>query len=183
MQTLTHQAQQTIDYQQQRLSPYIRVLGIAVAKTYLLPLGGLLMAYIVNGMLITLIPILFGGLIGTITSLAVFFAVLYYGWRFAEKRWNGTSLFFAYATVGKARRDLQAEITSANPSDATIQQGMSDFVKLSDALIEMLHNNNLVLENYDDYEVRDADRLVDTDFDDEYYVEGQGKRKSKKKRS
>lgn len=183
MQTLTHQAQQTIEFQQQRLSPYMPLLGMAVAKTYLVPFGGLLIVNVISLTLMTALPGLFRGLIGSFASVLVFFAVLYYGWRYAERRWNGTSLFVAYTTVSKSRRTLQAEITSANPSNARIQELMTEYVRLVDALIDLLHNQNLVPEVYEGSVVERKEKLAYDDYDEPYDEDIEDSEKAKRKRS
>lgn len=149
MQTLNAQAQQTIEFQQQRLSPYMPPLGTTIAKTYLIPFGGLLLANVAILFLSSTIPGLFAGLIGSTASFLVFFVILFYGWRFSERRWHGTSLFIAYTSVSKARRVLENEIKSDDSSDATIQQYLSDYVQLADNFITIMHNNNLVPEIHD----------------------------------
>jgi len=139
MQTLSHQAQQTINYQQARLSPYMPQLGMAMAKTYLVPFGGLLVVNVLINLLMLQIPGLFSGLIGGAASLAIFIAILYYGWRWSEARWHGTSLFVEYTAISKARRTLEAELNQADPSDPVIQQYMSDYKQLADAFIEKMN--------------------------------------------
>jgi len=149
MQTLTHQAQQTIEFQQQRLAPYIPILALTIAKTYIVPFGSLLLVNVLSLILMSLLPGVFRGVFGSFASVLLFFAVLYYGWRYAERRWNGTSLFVAYTTVSKSRRTLEAEIASANPSNTMIQEHMTEYVKLVDALIETLHEQELVPDDYE----------------------------------
>lgn len=146
MQTLTHQAQQTIDFQQARLSPYMPSLGAAIGKTYLVPFGGLMVANLIINLLIFQIPGLFTGIIGSAASLAVFLGVLYYGWRWAENRWQGTSLFVQYTALSKSRRLLRAELVAENPSDAVVQQYMSDFVGLVDGFVDRMHELGLIPE-------------------------------------
>src|SRR5690606_10003603 len=110
MQTITSQAQQTINYQQERLAPYMPLLAVRMAKTYIVPFGGLLIANTIIILARATMLGLFAGVLGSLASLMVFFAVLYFGWRYAEGRWGGTTLFVAYTAVSKARRVLQSEL-------------------------------------------------------------------------
>lgn len=139
MQTLPHQAQQTINFHQAKLSPYMLPLGKAMAKTYLLPFATLLVVNVVINLLASQVAGLFTGFIGSAASLAIFVAVLYYGWRWAEGRWHGTSLFVEFTAVNKARRTLEAELNFANPKDGIIQQRMSEYTQLVDAFIKTMH--------------------------------------------
>lgn len=180
MQTLTHQAQQTIDYQQQRLSPYIPLLGVAIAKTYIVPFGALLLVNVLSLVLMSTLPGVFRGLFGSFASVLVFFAVLYYGWRYAERRWNGTSLFVAYTTVSKSRRTLENEIKSANPSNTMIQEYMTEFVKLADALIDLMHNQNLVPEVYEGAVVERKEKPVYDEYDELDYDDDEDIEKAKR---
>ena len=143
MQPITDQAQQTIQFQQARLSPYSPLLVRILAKTYLLPLGALLLAYIVANVLIALMPDVLGGMVGTLGSLVLFLGFIYFGWRLAENRWHGTELLLTYTAVSKARRTLEAELELGNPSAMNVQQSMSEYVKLADNFIETMHNHNL----------------------------------------
>lgn len=176
MQTLTYQAQQTIEFQRQRLSPYISLLGVTIAKTYLVPLGALLIAYII----LSALPGVFQGLVGSIASALVFFVVLYWGWRYANRRWNGASLFAAYAAISKARRTLEAEIISANPSNARIQELMTGYVRSVDALIELIHNQNLVPEVYEGAVVERKEKPVFDEYDELDYEDDEDIEKAKR---
>ncbi len=138
MQTLSAQAQQTIEFHQAHLAPYMPPLGMAMAKTYLLPFTGLLIVNVIINLLMTQIPGLFSGLIGSAASMAIFIAVLVYGWRWAEARWHGTSLFVEYTSISKARRTLEAEIAKPKSKDEVIQQYMSDYTQLVTAFIETM---------------------------------------------
>jgi hypothetical protein len=146
MQPITNQAEQTIAFQQQRLSPYIPLIVKALVKTYALPLGSVFVANVFLNLFNAVVPNLFTGLLGSGLSLLVFSAVLYFSWRFAENRWKGRALFVTYATVGKARRTLQNEIDSDNPSDTAVQQTMSEYVKSADHFMETMHTFNLMPE-------------------------------------
>lgn len=140
MQTLSHQAQQSIAYHQARLSPYMPPLGVAMAKTYLVPFGGVMIANVLINLLMFQIPGLFSGIIGSAASMAIFLAILFYGWRWAEARWHGTSLFVEYTAISKARRTLEAELAGEKSKDAVIQQYMSDYTRLANAFIETMSN-------------------------------------------
>lgn len=146
MQTLTHQAKQTINFQRTRLAPYMPLLGKSIAKTYLVPFGGLMVANVLVNILMMQVPGLFSGLLGSAASLVIFFGVLYYGWRWAEQRWHGTSLFVQFTALNKSRRILSDEIELENPSDAAIQQYMSDFVTLVNSFVETMNEYGLITE-------------------------------------
>jgi len=140
MQTLSHQAQQTIDYHQMQLSPYMPALGMAMAKTYLVPFTALLIANVILNLLMAQIPGLFTGLIGGAASLAVFLGILFYGWRWSEARWHGTSLFVEYTSISKARRQLESEINAEKPKDEHIQQHLVDYTDLATAFIATMNS-------------------------------------------
>ena len=146
MQPITNQAEQTIAYQQQRLSPYIPLIVRALLKTYALPLGSVFVANVLLNLFNAVVPNFFSGLWGSGLSLLIFSVVLYFGWRFAENRWKGRALFVTYATVGKARRTLQAEIDTDTPSDTAIQQTMTAYIQAVDDFMETMHNFNLTAE-------------------------------------
>lgn len=146
MQPITNQAEQTIAYQQQRLSPYIALVLKALVKTYGLPFFGAYVANLLMNLLYLVIPEIFSGILGGWISLGAFLVVLVYGWRFAENRWHGRELFSVYAAIGKTRRLLETEIKADTPSDAVIQHTMSDYVKSADHFIETAKTYHLNLD-------------------------------------
>ena len=146
MQTLSHQAEQTIAYQQARLSAYTPLLLKRLARTYLIPFFALMIAYLVINIVGGFMPALVGSVLGSVISLVVFMAVLFISYRFAENRWHGTALFLNYTAVGKARRLLEAELATENPADVVIQGYMSDYIQLVDSFIETMHDHQLIPE-------------------------------------
>lgn len=146
MQPITNQAQQTIAYQQQRLSPYVPLIMRALAKTYGLPLGGVFLANLLLSVVFSTSPETYSGFLGALISLPVFFGVLIISWRYSESRWHGRSLLMGYAAISKARRLLQNEIESFTPSDSRIQEKMSLYVQAIDGLMDMMHGYNFIPE-------------------------------------
>jgi len=146
MQPITNQAEQTIAYHQQRLSPYIPLIFIALAKTYGLPLGGVLIANIVLSIMYSGSPDIFSGLLSTVITVAVFLGVMTIGWRYGESRWHGRILLVGYTLVSKTRRLLQNEIESHTPSDSRIQEMMSVYAQSVEELMDMMHGYNMIPE-------------------------------------
>jgi hypothetical protein len=146
MQPITNQAEQTIAFQQERLSPYVPFIIRALIKTYALPLVGVFIAYTFLTIMSSTIPSVFGGSIGYAIRLLIFVAVLFMGWRIGENRWHGRTLFEVYARVGKARRSLQHEIDFENPSDTAIHQTMSEYIQSADHFIKTMSAHNIIPE-------------------------------------
>ena len=144
MQPITNQAEQTIAFQQQRLSPYVSPIFKAFVKTYGFPLATVFVANILLYLLNSAVPSVLSGFLGSGISFIVFFLSLALGWRFADNRWHGRELFAVYATVGKARRTLEAEITNETPSDTMIQHTMSEYIQSAEHFIETMQTHNLI---------------------------------------
>jgi hypothetical protein len=138
MQTLSQQAQQRIERHQSLLSPYMLPLGMAMAKTYLIPFTGVLIANVLINLLMTQVEGLFSGILGSTATLAIFLGILFYGWRWTEARWHGTSLFVEYTAISKARRTLQTELKEDKSKEAVIQKYLDDYTQLATAFIETM---------------------------------------------
>jgi|GEM_PF-6634090 len=146
MQPITNQAQQTIAYQQQRLSPYVPLIMQALFKTYGLPLGAVFLTHLLLSVVFSTLPEANSGFLRTLISLPIFFGILIVSWRYSESRWHGQTLLMGYSAVSKARRLLQNEIESLTPSDSRIQEEMSIYVQSTDGFMDIMHNYNFIPE-------------------------------------
>ena len=146
MQPITNQAEQTIAYQKQRITPYIPLIVRELVKTYGIPLGAVFIANLILSVVFSTSPATYSGLLGALISLPVFFGVLAISWRYAENRWHGRSLLMGYSAVSKARRMLQNEIESFSPSDDRIHEMMSIYVQTVEGLMDTMHKYNLIPE-------------------------------------
>mgnify|MGYP001554189924 CR=1 FL=1 len=111
-----------------------------MAKTYLLPFTGLLIANVLINLLMNQVEGLFSGVLGSAATLAVFLGILFYGWRWTEDRWHGTSLFVEYTAISKARRALQTELKEDKSKEAVVQKYLADYTQLATAFIETMNN-------------------------------------------
>lgn len=110
-QAAVRSAETAANRQREMLRPYLPGLLNRLALTYGLPaLGAVLVAAIVSRVLDSLFP---PSLTTSFTVFLVALAIIIFGWRYAERRWEGTSLFVLYTAYSRERRALERLAGSA----------------------------------------------------------------------
>lgn len=135
-----------IEVEQERLQPYMPLLTLAIFKTYVVPFGGLILANVIVIFGANSGTGLFTGLIGSTASVLLYFAILYFGWRYGESRWGGTGLFVLYTAVSKARRLLEAELETEPIQPDVVNQYAGEFAASVDALITAMQDRGMMPE-------------------------------------
>lgn len=111
------------------LRPYLPALVQRLALTYGLPmLAAVLLATLGAVAISNVLP----NSTTTLVVLGLNIAVLYFGWRFAERRYRGTGLFMLYSAYSRERRELEMLIRRAEkgllsePDVLTMKRQMAD---------------------------------------------------------
>lgn len=107
------EAREFMQQQRERLRVYTPALGNRLLLTYLVPIIGMLAVTTLLGVFGSrALPESTLSLLG----LAANIVILVYGWRWAEKRLRGTSLFVLWSRYNKERRELELLLKRADAS-------------------------------------------------------------------
>ncbi|GAB1422143.1 hypothetical protein MASR2M15_23560 [Anaerolineales bacterium] len=140
------QAQMQQTHEQLRV--YTPSIGRILFKTYAFPMLALLIGSLLILILSDLFPgLLSGGPLGTLAAVVVLLSLMLLSWRWAEKRWKGTSLFIIFSSLSKERRILQKMLKSAAMGHAidlyTIERQLDAYRKAAQDYLRVIEERHI----------------------------------------
>lgn len=124
---------------------YLPGMGRVVVRTYGVPFVALALTLLLMNVVSQLIPgLLAGGFSGNLAAVVLSGAVLVVSWRWADRRFRGSTLMVLYSQVSRERRELEKLLDQfdSNPDSipvTAIHDQAEIYARVVDTLLESFH--------------------------------------------